>query len=220
MKSKRYHAVGSSANTLWLTFFEEPNSFIIRSQLLGLGPDHSLICALPENLELGTILPGTLCQGRSLLDGDAYQFKTVVQEIVANPPTIRLKSPTNNSRQPARMYPRLPVEFSGTVRPLDEKGQVMAVLPVTLNNLCPTGCQFVVPSSSWPSMTTMRVLLFFQFPDSSHSSKFYANIEWINPTSELYIGTQFSSTTRNDSARQDLHQWFTSQKAKLINTVV
>ena len=219
MNSKRYYAMGSSANTLWLTFFNEPNSFIIRSQLLGLGTDHSLLCALPDNLEPDKIPPGTLCQGRSLLDGDAYQFETAVQEIVPNPPTLRLNPPTKNSRQAARVYPRLPVEFSGTVRPLDEKGQVMAVLPVTLNDLCPTGCQFAVSASSWPSMTTMQVLLSFQFPDSSHSSKLYAHIEWIDPTPELHMGVQFSSSTKNDSARQDLHQWFTSQKAKLINTI-
>ena len=218
MNSKRYNILASSANTVWLTFSGEPHSLIIRSQLLGLGPDHSLLCALPDSEQIKDFVPGILCQGRSLLDGDMYQFETTVRDIMTSPPALLLNEPKSITRQTPRVYPRLPVEYSGTVRPLGEHGRVLAVLPIILNNLCPTGCQLTAPASAWPNISTMRVLLSFQLPNASHSSKFSAKIEWIDPTPELHIGVQFQFSSDKDGGRQDLHRWFSSQQAKIINT--
>ena len=211
--------LASSSNTLWLTFPAEPTSIIIRSQLLGLGPDHSLLCALPQNCDLPDLTEGTICKGRSLLDGETYQFETTVQEILASPYSLRLNPPDEIFHQAARVYPRLPVDLSGTVRPLSDHSKVLAVLPVSISNLCPTGCQLTAPPKAWPTVTSMQVLLTCQLPGSSHNSKFHGKIEWIDPTPELHIGLQFWFQSETDVARQDLLRWFTSQQAKIINTV-
>ena len=220
MSTQHQTLLSSSSNTLWLTFQAAPTSIIIRSQLLGLGPDHSLLCALPNDPILTDLVPGTLCKGRSLLDGETYHFETTVQEILRVSHTLRLKPPNEISHQAARVYPRLSVDLSGTVRPLSDHAKVLAVLPVTISDLCPTGCQLTAPANTWPTVTSMQLFLTCQLPGSSHKSKFSGKIEWIDPTPDLHIGLQFQFQAEKDVARQDLLQWFTSQQAKLINTVV
>ncbi len=212
--------LSSNSNTLWLTFPGEPRSMIIRSQLLGLGPDHSLLCVLPEESILQNLKSDMLCKGRSLLDGDTYQFETTIQEVVTSSLTLRLKPPDEISREAARVYPRLPVEVSGTVRPLSDESKVLAVLPATISNLCPTGCQLTAPVNAWPTVTSVQVLLTCQLPESSHNSKFHGKIEWIDPSTELHLGIQFRFQTEFDVAQQDLLLWFTSQQAKIVNTIV
>ncbi|MGB0909780.1 MAG: PilZ domain-containing protein [Nitrospirales bacterium] len=191
---------------------------MIRSQLLGLGPDHSLLCALPQEPIAANLTPGTFCKGRSLLDGETYQFETTIQEVLTSSQSLRLNPPDEIRREAARVYPRLPVDLSGTVRPMSDYSKVLAVLPVTISNLCPTGCQLTAPSEAWPTITTMQVILTCQLPEFSHNSKFHGKIEWIDPSSELYLGIQFRFQSEEDAARQDLLRWFTSQQARLINT--
>ena len=217
MSTQQQTRLATSSNTLWLTFAVEPTPVMIRSQLLGLGPDHSLLCSLPEDFTDSNVTTGTLCKGRSLLDGDTYQFETTVREIEMSPRTLRLNPPADITPQAPRAFPRLPVDLSGTVRPMSDHAKILAVLPITIVDLCPTGCQLSAPASAWPTITSMQLLLTCQLPGSSHNSKFFGTIEWIDPSTELQIGVQFQFQTDQDVARQDLLKWFTSQQAKLIN---
>ena len=218
MSTQHHTRLASSSNTVWLTFPGDTTTPIIRAQLLGLGPDHSLLCSLPDDCtELG-LRPGTVCKGRSLLDGDTYQFETTVREIVTTPRSLRLDPPADIVRQAPRIYPRLQVDLSGTVRPMSDHAKILAVLPVTINDLCPTGCQLTVSASAWPTVASTQVLLTCQLPSSSHNSKFYGKIEWIDLGADLQIGIQFQFQPGHDVAQQDLLTWFTSQQAKLINT--
>ncbi len=220
MSAQSKTVLSSSSNTLWLTFPGEPTSMILRSQLLGLGPDHSLLCVLPQEPILPDLTLGMLCKGRSLLDGDTYQFETTVQEISAQTHTLRLYPPAEITREAARIYPRLPVDLSGTVRPLSDHSRVLAVLPVTISNLCPTGCQLSAPPKAWPTVSSVQVLLTCQLPESSHNSKLHGKIEWLDHSTELHLGIQFQFQSDDDVAKHDLLRWFTSQQAQLIDTVV
>ncbi|WP_454061751.1 hypothetical protein [Candidatus Nitrospira salsa] len=220
MSRQQRTLLSSSSNTLWLTFPGEATSMILRSQLLGLGMDHSLLCALPQDTQLADLAVGAAVKGRSLLDGDTYQFETTVQEISIHSQSLRLKPPKDIIHQAARVYPRLAVDLSGTVRPMTDQSKILAVLPVTISDLCPSGCQLTAAANAWPSVSSMQVILTCQLPGSSHTSKLFAKIEWIDPTSELHIGLQFRFQSDSDVARLDLLQWYTSQQAKLINTVV
>ena len=132
--------------------------------LLGLGPDHSLLCILPEDIDVPELSPDIICKGRSLLDGDTYQFETTIREILPSPSAIRLNAPTKITREIPRTYPRVPVELTGTVRPISDSGRVLAVLPVSLHDLCPTGCQLRVPASTWPDLSIRQVFLSCQLP--------------------------------------------------------
>ena len=212
--------LSSSSNTLWLTFQSEATPMILRSQLLGLGPDHSLLCSIPSGVTLPDQTVGALVKGRSLFDGETYQFDTSVQEILPGSQSLRLTAPAEISHQVARVYPRLSVEVSGTVRPLSDHAKVLAVLPVTIRDLCPTGCQLTTPAAAWPTVASLQILMTCRLPGSSHNSKFSGKIEWIDPTPELNMGIRFRFQSEDDVARQDLLRWFTSQQAKLINTVV
>jgi len=182
--------------------------------------DHSLLCALPQEAQLPGLAPGAIVKGRSLLDGDTYQFETTVQEISIPSQSLRLNPPENIMHQAARVYPRLTVDVSGTVRPMSDQSKILAVLPVTISDLCPSGCQLTTTANAWPAISSMQVILTCQLPGSSHTSKLFGKIEWIDPTPELHIGVQFRFQSESDVARLDLLQWFTSQRAKLINTVV
>ena len=212
--------LSSTANTLWLTIPTQPTSIIIRSQLLGLGSDHSLLCVLPQELNVPLLRPGTPCKGRSLLDGETYQFETTIQEAVPSTQTLRLYAPEEITREAARVYPRLTVDIAGTVRPLSDHSKVLAVLPVSISDLCPTGCQLTAHDNAWPTVTTVQILLTCQLPESSHNSKFHGKIEWIDPSNALHLGVQFRFASEANVARQDLLRWFTSQRAQIINTTV
>ncbi len=219
MSSPTRTFLSSTSNTLWLTIPTEPTSIIIRSQLLGLGPDHSLLCVLPQELNFPTLRPGTLCKGRSLLDGETYQFETTIQDVAPSTQTLRLHPPEEITREAERVYPRLTVNISGTVRPLSDHSKVLAVLPVSISDLCPSGCQLTAQANAWPTVSTVQVLLTCQLPESSHNSKFHGKIEWIDPSNALHLGIQFRFDSETNVARQDLLRWFTSQRAQIINTI-
>ena len=219
MKSKSYYVPSLSSNILWLKFGAEPSSNMIQSQLLGLGPDHSLLCALPDETDASHLATNTSCKGRSLLDGDTYQFETTIREVLSSPPALLLSAPIKITRQTPRLYPRVPVYFSGTIRPISDSGRILAVLPVTLSDLCPTGCQLRVPASAWPAGSIRQVLLTCQLPDSSHSSRLIGRIEWTAALPDLHLGIKFQFSSNSDGAHRDLDRWFTTQRAKLVNTV-
>lgn len=214
--SPSYLAIGS--NTIWLTFFSTPEKLLIQTYLLGLGADHSLLCALPKDSTVINLQCGIPCKGRSYIDGDIYEFETVIQEILTQPPTIRLAAPPNVSRQHPRSFPRLTVNMTGAVRPLSEKGRILAVLPVQLSNLSPTGCQFRVAPSAWPLVSSSHLHISCRLPGFNHFSKFSGSIEWVDPATELVIGTKFSFSSPQDPANRDIMRWYTSQQANLINT--
>ncbi len=182
--------------------------------------DHSLLCALPQDSPLPRLTPGSLVKGRSLLDGDTYQFETTIKDISIPSQSLRLNPPESIIHQAARVYPRLTVDVSGTVRPMNDQSKVLAVLPVTISDLCPTGCRLMAEANAWPAVTSMQVILTCQLPGSSHNSKISGKIEWIDPTPDLHIGVQFCFQSESDVARLDLLHWYTSQQAKLINTSV
>jgi len=220
MDSKQYKALASQFNTLWLNIIEDSSSTLLRSQLLGLGPDNALLCTLPEDFDLTHCWDGLPCKGRSLLDGETYQFETTIREVLHEPPVLSLTPPSNIPKAHPRNYPRLPVNLPGTIRPLSDTSQIIAVLPITLNDLCPTGCQIQTPASSWPSITTMQVLITCQLPTASHTSTFHGKIEWLDPGSQVSMGIQFQFSSEKDTASMDVRQWFTSQRATLVNTTV
>ena len=207
-----------NSNSIWLTLPSKPENLLIRTYLLGLGADHSLLCALPEDQGLEFVKLDIPCKGRSCIDGEIYEFETVIQEMLAQPPAIRLAAPQNISRQHPRLFPRLSVNLTGAVRPLNDKGHILAVLPVRLSNLSPTGCQFGVIPSAWPIVSSLHLHISCRLPGFHHHSKFSGSIEWIHPSKELVIGTKFLFTSSQDVAKQDVTRWYTSQRAHLVNT--
>ena len=209
-------AMGS--NSIWLTLLSKPENLLIRTYLLGLGADHSLLCALPKDQSLDFLKSGISCKGRSCIDGEIYEFETVIQEMLIQPPTIRLAAPQNISRQNPRSFPRLTVNLTGAVRPLSDKGHILAVLPVRLSNLSPTGCQFSVTPSTWPIFSSLQLHISCRLPGFHHHSKFSGSIEWVHPTKEFVIGTKFLFASTQDVGNQDVIRWYTSQRAHLINT--
>ncbi len=214
--TSRYPAMGS--NVLWLTISSVPENVLVRSSLLGLGADHSLLCAIPNDQPLELLSKGLPCKGRSYIDGEVYEFDTVIQEILSFPPAIRLEAPPNIMRQFPREFPRLTVDLSGAVRPLSRTGHILAVLPVQLSNLSPTGCQFSLAPTAWPKVAALHLYLSCRLPGFDHHSKFHGSIEWVHPTKELIIGVRFLFKSDQDIAKHDVLQWYTSQQANLVNT--
>ena len=214
----RYPVMGS--NILWLTISSRPENILIRSSLLGLGPDHSLLCALPKDQSVELLTKGLPCKGRSYIDGEIYEFETIIQEFLTFPPAIRLEAPPNIIRQIPRSFPRLTIDFYGAVRPLGKSGQILAVLPVQFSNLSPSGCQCSVDPSTWPKISSLQVFLSCRLPGFDHHSKFRGTIEWVHPTNELVIGIKFLFESDSDIAKQDILQWYSSQQASLVNTTV
>ncbi len=214
--TSRYPTMGS--NILWLTIGTSPDKIWIKSSLLGLGPDHSLLCAIPDDQPLDVLSQGLRCKGRSNIDGEIFEFETVIQEFLAFPPAIRLTAPSTILRRTPRSFPRLTVDLPGVIRPLSRTGQILAVLPVQLSNLSPTGCQFSIDPSTWPKVSALHLYLSCRLPGFNHQSKIQASIEWVHPTNELVIGIQFVFKTDKDIARQGVLQWYSSQKSTLINT--
>ncbi len=213
-----YPTIGS--NILWLTISSNPDNVLIRSTLLGLGPDHSLLCAIPKDQPLEFLTQGLPCKGRSYIDGEIFEFETVIQEFLTFPPAIRLKAPPNIIHQIPRSFPRLTINLPAAIRPLSKKGDILAVLPVQLSDLSPTGSQFTIDPSAWPNVSTLRLLLSCRLPGFDHHSKFHGSIEWIHPTNELAIGIKFIFESDTDIAKQDILLWYTSQQARLVNTRV
>ena len=211
-----YPTMGS--NVLWLTISSRPENVLIRSSLLGLGADHSLLCAIPKDQPLELFEKGLACKCRSFIDGEIYEFETVIQETLTFPPAIRIKAPSNFTRKIPRSFPRLSVDISGTVRPLSRHGHILAVLPVQLSNLSPTGCQFSIDPSAWPKVSALHLYLNCRLPGFHYHSKFHASIEWVHPTKELVIGIKFLFKSDQDIAQLDLLQWYGSQQANLVNT--
>jgi len=214
--TSRYPTMGS--NVLWLTISTRSETILLKSALLGLGPDHSLLCAIPNDQQLDLLSQGLHCKGRSYIDGEIFEFETVIQEFLTFPPAIRLEAPLTIMRQIPRSFPRLTVDLPGVVRPLSRTGQILAVLPVQLSNLSPMGCQFIIDPSTWPKVSALHLYLSCRLPGFNHQSKIQGSIEWVHPTNELVIGIQFFFKTDKDIARQDILQWYTSQKSKLVNT--
>ncbi len=214
--TSRYPAIGS--NILWLTISVNPKNLLIKSMLLGLGADHSLLCAIPNDQPLELLATGIPCKGRSYIDGEIFEFETMIQEILSSPPAIRLEAPSKIIRQIPRSFPRLMVDLPGAVRPLSRNGQILAVLPVQLCDLSPTGCQFSVAPSAWPKISALHLYLSCRLPGFDHHTKLHGSIEWVHPTKELFIGIAFIFDADHDIAKQDILRWYTSQQAKLINT--
>jgi hypothetical protein len=213
----RHLSLGS--NSIWLTLPSTPEHLLIQTYLLGLGADHSLLCALPDDRTLDCLKAGISCKGRSCIDGEIYAFETNIQELISQPPTLRLTAPQNISRQNPRSFPRLTVDITGAIRPLSDKGHILAVLPVRISNLSPVGCQFSVLSSAWPIVSSLHLHISCRLPGFHHHSKFSASIEWVHPTKEIVIGTKFLFASKKDAAHQDVVRWYTSQRAHLINTI-
>ncbi|MDH5428289.1 MAG: PilZ domain-containing protein [Nitrospirota bacterium] len=214
--TSRYPIMGS--NVLWLTVATSPNNILIKSSILGLGPDHSLLCAIPDDQPLETLSQGLRCKGRSNIDGEIFEFETVIQEFLSFPSAIRLTAPQTILRQIPRSFPRLTVDLPGVVRPLSRTGQILAVLPVQLSNLSPTGCQITIDPSTWPRVSALHLYLSCRLPGFNHQSKIQGSIEWVHPTNELVIGIQFFFQTDKDIVQQDVLQWYSSQKATIVNT--
>ena len=142
----------------------------------------------------------------------------MIQEILTFPPAIRLEAPPNIIRQVPRSFPRLSIDLPGVVRPLSKNGQILAVLPVQLSNLSPTGCQFCIDPSAWPKISALHLFLSCRLPRFDHQSKFHGSIEWVHPTNELVIGIKFIFESDKDIAKQDILRWYSSQQANLVNT--
>ena len=206
------------SNILWLTISSSPEDILIRSSLLGLGPDQSLLCSVPKDQHFESLEKGLPCKGRSYIDGEVYEFETVIQEFLTFPPAIRLEAPLDILHQIPRSFPRLTIDLPGVVRPLSKSGQILAVLPVQLSNLSPTGCQFSIDPSAWPKVSALHLFLSCRLPGFDHHSKFRGSIEWVHPTAELIIGIKFLFGSHSDIAQQDILQWYTSQQAHLVNT--
>lgn len=208
------------SNPIWLTFAAHTNSILLQAHLLGLGPDHSLICGLPPSSITDQLTIGLPCKGRSCIDGEIFEFESTIQEIQLTPLTLKLEAPRKISKQQPRLLPRLSISLSGTVRPLSETGQILAVLPVTLINLSPIGCQFQVPVLAWPVISSLNIQLSCRLPGVHHYSRISGTIEWVQPKDDLTMGIRFVFNTGHNGSREDLHHWFSSQKARLINTKV
>ncbi len=213
--TSRYPAMGS--NVLWLTISSDPEDLLIKSSLLGLGPDHSLLCAIPNDQPLESLAKGLPCKGRSYIDGEIYEFETVIQEFLTFPPAIRLEAPLNIVHQTPRSFPRLTIDLPGAVRPLSRNGHILAVLPVQMSNLSPTGCQFSIDPLAWPKVSALHLYLSCKLPGVDHQSKFHGLIEWVHPTNELMMGIQFIFESDQDIAKHDVFRWYTSQQANLVN---
>lgn len=209
----------STTNTVWLRLEEEHQSAMLRGHLIGLGSDQSLLCALPAHTTWQQFKPGMTCRGHTLIEGETYQFETTIKEVLLKQGALLLNSPKKITRRAPRIHPRVPVNISGTIRPTNHNGDVLAVLPTTLIDLCTMGCQLVTSEITWPSLATLTVVLTCRLPELDHTSKFHGRIEWIDPTPELQMGIQFEFTSTSDVACRDLERWFGSQQAKLINTV-
>lgn len=207
-----------SANPIWITIAASPDPVLLQARLLGLGPDHSLLCGLPAQPAMEHLTIGLACKGRSYIDGDMFEFESSIQDIRLNPLTLRLEAPTKISKQHPRALPRLSVSLSGTVRPMSETGNILAVLPITIVDLSPTGCQFQAPLSAWPVISSLNIQLSCRLPGLNHYSRFKGLIEWVQPVQDLTMGIRFAFHSDQDTSQLDLHQWFTSQKARLINT--
>ncbi len=192
---------------------------MLRGYLMGLGSDHSLLCGLPAHTTWQHFKPGMTCRGHTLIEGETYQFETTIKEVLPDQPALLLKSPDKITRRAPRIHPRVPVNISGTIRPTNQDGVVLAVLPATLSDLCTMGCQLVTSETTWPSMATLTVILTCRLPGLDHTSKFHGRIEWIDPTPELQMGIQFQFASTADVVCRDLERWFGMQQAKLINTV-
>ena len=205
------------SNTIWLTIGDHSDPILLQAHLLGLGPDHSLLCGLSSPPDMDHLTVGLPCKGRSCIDGDIFEFESSLQHVRLNPLTLQLEAPSKISKQQPRSLPRLSVSIPGTVRPMSEKGQILAVLPVNLVNLSPTGCQFQVPISAWPVISSLNVQLSCRLPGLHHHSRIKGMIEWVQPIKDLTMGIRFIFKPEHDSSQQDLHRWFTSQKAHLIN---
>ncbi len=214
--TSRYPAMGS--NVLWLTISSQPENLLIKSSLLGLGPDHSLLCAIPNDQPLELLTKGLPCKGRSYIDGAIYEFETVIQEFLTHPPAIRLQAPLNIAHQAPRSFPRLTVDLPGAVRPLRRNGEILAVLPAQLSNLSPAGCQFSIDPQAWPKVSSLYIYISCRLPGANHQSKFHGSIESVHPSQNLLIGIQFIFESDQDTSRQDIHRWYSSQQAKLVNT--
>ncbi|MDR4492933.1 MAG: PilZ domain-containing protein [Nitrospirales bacterium] len=206
------------SNLIWLTLAVCPDPVLIQAQLLGLGPDHSLLCGLQPPLAMDNLTTGLPCKGRSFIDGDIFEFESAIQAVHQNPFTLRLEAPTKISKHQPRSLPRLLVNLSGTVRPMSDTGHIAAVLPITFVNLSPTGCQFQVPISAWPLISSLNVQLSCRLPGLFHYTQLHGIIEWVQPLQDLTMGIRFVFNVEHSGGRQDLHRWFTSQKAHLINT--
>lgn len=211
-------AMGS--NSVWLTVPSRPDHLLIHTYLLGFGANHSLLCALPENHALDFLTSGTLCKGRSCIDGEIFEFETVIQNILSLPRAIQLAAPQNILRQAPRSFPRLSINLPGVVRTLNNKGHILAVLPICLINISPTGCQFSTASSAWPRVNSLHLQISCRLPGFHHHSKFTGSIEWVHATKELMIGFKFLFVSPQDIPSQDVMQWYTRQQAKLIDTIV
>ncbi|RMH34643.1 MAG: hypothetical protein D6690_10340 [Nitrospirae bacterium] len=211
---------GCAPNTLWLTLVDHTPPLIIRSQLLGLTPDRALLCALPQECDLALFVPGTRCKLRALFEGETYQFETTIRQTIARQSHILLHEPAHIEPHHSRGYPRLRVHIPGILRPIREEGEILAVLPVMVTNLCPTGCQLTLQSETWPSISSLSVFLSCTLPGLAHRSKIPGTIEWIDAAPVLRLGIQFQFSPAHEPAWQDLHRWFTSQQAQLINTVI
>jgi hypothetical protein len=206
------------SNVLWLTISSGSETVLLRSSILGLGPDHSLLCSVPDDQSLELLAKGLRCKGRSFIDGEIYEFETVIQEFLTCPPAIRLEAPSNILLQTPRSFPRLAINFPGVIRPLSSNGKILAVLPVHMSNLSPTGCQFYIDPTAWPKASTLTLDLNCRLPGFNYQTKVHGSIEWIEPTNEHVIGIQFIFGSDSDLAKQDILQWYRSQQASLVNT--
>lgn len=206
------------SNSIWLTIAARPDPILIQAHLLGLGPDHSLLCGMRSPLRVAHLVTGLPCKGRSSIDGDIFEFESCIQAIHQRPFTLRLEAPTKISKQQPRSLPRLSVNLSGTVRPISDKGHILAVLPITFVNLSPTGCQFQVPISAWPLISSLNIQVSCRLPGLFHYTRLQGMIEWVQPLQDLTMGIRFVFNGDHTLDQQDLHRWFTSQKANLVNT--
>lgn len=211
-----HQAIGS--NSMWLTFLCTPEPLLIQTSVLGLGADRSLLCALPDRQFPKSVKSGISCKGRCCIDGELYEFETNIQEILRLHSVIRLAAPQHIIRQAPRSFPRLTVALPGVVRPLHDNGHILAVLPVQLNNLSPTGCQFTMAPSTWPKISSGKLHISCRLPGFSHHSRFLGFIEWRYSAKDLRFGLKFLFASPQDPPFQDVNQWYASQQAQLIHT--
>ncbi|MDA0739100.1 MAG: flagellar brake domain-containing protein [Nitrospirae bacterium] len=209
----------SSVNTVWLRVEDGANPTMLRGHLIGMGSDHSMLCGIPTHTTWKQFKVGMTCHGHTVIEGETYQFQTTIKEVRQDQPALLLHNPPRITRRPPRTHPRVPVDISGTIRPTDPSGAVLAVLPATLIDLCTMGCQLTTSETTWPNLATLTVILSCRLPNIDHTSKFHGRIEWITPNPELQMGIQFQFSSFEDVACRDLERWFGSQQAKLINTV-
>src|SRR5690606_29728078 len=131
---------------------------------------------LPDKEFSECVTSGVSCKGRCCIDGELFEFESKIQEILRHHSVIRLAAPQRITRQAPRSFPRLTVALPGVIRPLHNNGDVLAVLPVQLHNLSPTGCQFSLAPSAWPKMSSGQLHISCRLPGFSHHSKFFGCI--------------------------------------------